>query len=214
MWRLRWKFLRDHPIPGSGLLVGPLFTIAGLVMGAYHWYELGLPALVWAAIGALIFFASVIGILFQWWSQAQAAVMWTNSAPRDADEHTIASPSQRGRLAKRIVVQGTLSVVAAAIGGTGVYLYQANRLRPLPETPSSASTEVPVRPTSPKVANAPVLKEPVSQSSNTEIGHVRLLYDHTTGTLNLISRMPDDLIVTITEISGMYTSAALGFSNY
>lgn len=67
------EFLRAHPIPGVGLLLGPLLTVASFLMEAYHWYELGLPALAWAAIGSLVFFLSVIGILLQWWSQAQEA---------------------------------------------------------------------------------------------------------------------------------------------
>ena len=61
-----WRFLRTHPLPGTGLLLGPVITVGGLVMDALHLYELGLPASAWAAIGAAVFFFSVIGILYQW----------------------------------------------------------------------------------------------------------------------------------------------------
>jgi tetratricopeptide (TPR) repeat protein len=62
-----WEFLRKHPLPGIGLVLGAFCTVGAYVMDALHLIELGPPAQIWQGIGAAVFFLSVMGILYQWW---------------------------------------------------------------------------------------------------------------------------------------------------
>ena len=59
------NFFRRHLWAGIGLLLGPAIAIGSLVLHAYALVELGLPVSVWVAIGLLIFFLSVIGIVYR-----------------------------------------------------------------------------------------------------------------------------------------------------
>jgi hypothetical protein len=70
-----WKFLRDHPLPGVGLAVGPFITLLGFVMDGYHLLTFGLPPVALQGLGALIFFISIIGILYKWWLTDQIPIM-------------------------------------------------------------------------------------------------------------------------------------------
>lgn len=72
MW---WKFLRDHPLPGVGLAVGPFITLLGFAMDGYHLLTLGLPPVALQGLGAFIFFISIIGILYKWWITDQIPIM-------------------------------------------------------------------------------------------------------------------------------------------
>jgi hypothetical protein len=63
------RFLLSNPIPGIGLVLGPLISIGALVIDAQHLIDLKLPIGEWEAIGGTVFFLSVIGILYRWWHQ-------------------------------------------------------------------------------------------------------------------------------------------------
>ena len=56
------SFFQDHLVAGIGLLLGPLVAIIGLVLHSYALIEMGLPVEI---LGLVIFFLSVIGVLYQ-----------------------------------------------------------------------------------------------------------------------------------------------------
>jgi hypothetical protein len=62
------RFLLAHPVPAVLAVLG-VISIGSLVMDAHHVMELGLPVQDWVAIGLLMFFSSIIGILYQWWKE-------------------------------------------------------------------------------------------------------------------------------------------------
>jgi hypothetical protein len=61
-----WKFLREHPFAAVGMVVGSLISVASRMNDAYALINAGLPASAWEAIGAAIFFLSVIALLLNW----------------------------------------------------------------------------------------------------------------------------------------------------
>jgi hypothetical protein len=63
-------FARRHVGPSIGLSVGALWALYGLVSGVADLWTAGLSPLVWAAIGATIFFLSVVVLLVRWDSRA------------------------------------------------------------------------------------------------------------------------------------------------
>jgi hypothetical protein len=78
-----WKFLASHPIPGTGAVLGPCMSVGALVMEAHDVMALGLRAGDWAAIGAAIFFSSVVGILYNWWRRDNSnSSTLRNSVPK------------------------------------------------------------------------------------------------------------------------------------
>jgi hypothetical protein len=55
--------LRDHPIAGAGLLLGPAISIGGLVVHLFAPHQMRLPLEVWEIVGFGIFFGSAIRLL-------------------------------------------------------------------------------------------------------------------------------------------------------
>jgi hypothetical protein len=66
-----WKFLREHVVAGLGLIVGPFITIGATLNDIYTVVNLGLPPQVWQAIGAFVFFAAVILLLYRFSREQQ-----------------------------------------------------------------------------------------------------------------------------------------------
>src|SRR5690349_11283481 len=60
-----WGFLRRYPGPAVGAVLGGVCTISSFVNEAYSLINLGLPGPVWSAIGAGVFFLSVIAIQYR-----------------------------------------------------------------------------------------------------------------------------------------------------
>jgi hypothetical protein len=60
------RFLRDHPVTSIGLVLGSLLNVGSRVNEAYSFLNAGLPVEIWEAIGAAIFFLSVIVLLYRW----------------------------------------------------------------------------------------------------------------------------------------------------
>lgn len=58
-------FTRRNAGPAIWAAFGGLWSVYGLVSGAYDLWTAGLPPLAWAAIGAAIFFVSVIVLLYR-----------------------------------------------------------------------------------------------------------------------------------------------------
>ena len=56
------SFFQRHLLTGVGLLLGPLISIVGIVLHSYALIEMGLPIEI---IGLVIFFLSVVGVLYQ-----------------------------------------------------------------------------------------------------------------------------------------------------
>jgi hypothetical protein len=78
------KFFREHALATWALVLGPLITIAVKVNDAYTLYNLGLPRLVWEAIGGGIFFLAVFALLYRFYNQHQAASVGPDSNSRAA----------------------------------------------------------------------------------------------------------------------------------
>ena len=110
------RFLCAHPIPGSGLFLGPVLTVGAFVMDALHLFELGLPTSAWAALGSFIFFGSVIGILFKWYSETVAG--GPPGSQTAQSDHVVPGPSPRGGKGAQAYASGEGSR-AQAEGGEG-----------------------------------------------------------------------------------------------
>jgi hypothetical protein len=67
-----WRFVREHPIASISMVVGGLINVGSRMNDAYTLINLGLPASVWEAIGAAIFFGSVVALLYQWHKKYEA----------------------------------------------------------------------------------------------------------------------------------------------
>jgi hypothetical protein len=72
MW---WKFLREHPLPGVGLVLGGLCTVGAYLIDGWHLVELRPAPQIWEGIGAAVFLVSVMGILYQWWKAQPPAAL-------------------------------------------------------------------------------------------------------------------------------------------
>ena len=76
-------FARRHVWPSVGLSVGALWAIYGMVSGGIDLWTAGLHPLVWAAIGAAIFFLSVVALLVRWDSRSAPAPAAVLDEPLD-----------------------------------------------------------------------------------------------------------------------------------
>jgi hypothetical protein len=120
------KFLRDHPIGGAALYIGPLLTIIGFVMDALHAAEVFPPPIL-EAIGLAIFFAGVIGILHQWYLKAisPAGEMPPLAAspqprrPRIASTASAADRKASGSLFRAMIVG--IAIIGAFFGSLVMY---------------------------------------------------------------------------------------------
>jgi hypothetical protein len=61
-----WQFIRQHLIVSVVMVISAFISVGSLINDGYSLINLGLPAFVWAAIGAAIFFATVIVLLASW----------------------------------------------------------------------------------------------------------------------------------------------------
>jgi hypothetical protein len=62
-----WQFIRNHLITSVFMVVGAFISVGARINDAYSLINAGLPASAWEAIGAAIFFASVIVLLASWY---------------------------------------------------------------------------------------------------------------------------------------------------
>jgi len=60
------KFLREYPITSVWIAVGFILNVGSRVNDAYNFINAGLPAAIWEAIGAAIFFLAVFVLLYRW----------------------------------------------------------------------------------------------------------------------------------------------------
>jgi hypothetical protein len=120
-----WSFLLAHPLPGIGLVLGPLIAVGSLIMDAMHLIELGLPTPAWAAIGLGVFFLSVVGILFQWYDQ--------NISPNTASSTDLARRAPANHLGKphsRLVFVISFGFCGLAVVALG-YAWHSKNLAPV-----------------------------------------------------------------------------------
>jgi hypothetical protein len=68
------RFLWRHPVGAIVAVLGAAMTTGGLVSDAYSFFHLGLPPMVWAAIGAALFMSAVVGMLYRWESRLPISV--------------------------------------------------------------------------------------------------------------------------------------------
>jgi hypothetical protein len=59
-------FLKNHPGSSVFAVLGAFLTVGSKVNDAYSLINAGLPSQVWEAVGAAIFFAAVITVLYRW----------------------------------------------------------------------------------------------------------------------------------------------------
>jgi hypothetical protein len=61
-----WAFLQQHPIASIGMVIGAFIAVGALLNDVYSIVDAGLSPAAWEAIGSVVFFVSVIVLLFRW----------------------------------------------------------------------------------------------------------------------------------------------------
>src|SRR5271165_2461748 len=77
------QFFRAHPFIGTGTIAGSAITVGSYFLDAWHLFHIGLPYEALKGLGALLFFLSVIGFLYKWWSE-NLRVTTAQGAPSQA----------------------------------------------------------------------------------------------------------------------------------
>ena len=83
------KFLWRHPVAAIFATIGFCLTVGGMLSDAYSFFQLGLPPMALAALGAAVFMGSIITMLYKWEAQLRQPAML--SRPSNQPFHSSAA---------------------------------------------------------------------------------------------------------------------------
>jgi hypothetical protein len=95
MWGDRWALIRRHVVPSIGAVLGAVLSVGGIVLHGLDLVALGLPEWVFEAVGAGIFFCSLIAFTLSALAEAQYAPSLPQSRPTQEPIATRGQDSER-----------------------------------------------------------------------------------------------------------------------